>query len=470
MTIVPINLGLQSEPSRYGPATGARFINAFAEEAGTSGKIQYPVYPIEGLSSFATLSGGGTCRGAIDVDGVAYVISGTLVFKVESGGGVTQIGAFPGTDPAFMARNRKSTPQVAIASAGLRYIIENDVVSTISDTDLPNANSVTYIDGYFVWSMDDGRFFISAIDEGTSIDALDFATAEASPDGLLVAYARGRELLLFGPKSVEFWANTGAAAFPFERIPGTFLRGMGLLCRHSVADLNDVVFFVATDGTVRRFNGYSPERISHHAVERDIDNTSNKATIRATAYSVRGHQFYCLSSATWSWVYDGLTGLWHERESYNRTRWKGEVFVSINGVPVIGDSASAILHQIDADVFDESGDHLVWKVRLPPVHDYPNRVIFNRLFLDVVPGTGLISGTTDETDPNVMLRWSDDGGKTWSDERTAAVGTQGEFSKRVVFSELGESGEDGRMFELSMSAAVARGLTGASADIDVVEP
>ncbi len=472
MSVVPLDLGVQSEPGRYGPDTSTRLVNCYAEQAGKGAKVGFPIYAIEGLSLLATLSGGGRVRGAISVDPYGYIVAGTSLYKVDVGGGQTTIGGFPGSSPVFMARNRKSgTPQIALVSDGLRYLVESDAIATIADTDLPNANSVTQTGGYFVWTISDGRFFISSIDEGTAIDALDFATAEANPDGLLVAYARGvSELILFGVNSVEFWSNTGAASFPFERIPGAGLQNLGCLCRHSVKDLNDVLIYVASDGTVRLLNGYQPERISTHAVERDIDAVADKDSITATAYSIRGHQFYCLSCATWTWVYDGLTGLWHERESEGHTRWRGEVFVNVNGSRVVGDHEDGLLYEIDPDVYTENGDNLVMTIHTSPVHAYPNRACHDRLFIDFIPGVGLVSTDDHESDPTVMLQWSDNSGRTWSNEERATIGESSQWDTRVVFDRLGETKEDGRIYKISMSAPVVRGVTGAALDAELLEP
>ena len=98
------------------------------------------------------------------------------------------------------------------------------------------------------------------------------------------------------------------------------------------------------------------------------------------------------------------------------------------------------------------------------------RASVDRLFLDTIPGVGLNSSDDHVSDPQAMLRYSDDGSKTWSNELTAPVGTIGQFDKKVEFSQLGETGEDGRNWELSMSAAVIRGLTGAAVDVELLEP
>ena len=471
MTIAPLDFGIQSDPGRYGHDMSGRLINCYAEQADGKGKAQFPFFPIEGLASFASVSGATGWRGGISLNSYGYVVFGPVLSKVDQGGAATVIGGFPGGEPVFMARNRKAvTPQIALVSDGLRYICENDVLTSIADTDLPASNSVISIAGYFIFTVSDGRFFITSIDEGTTIDALDFASAETSPDGLSVAYARGREAIMFGPSSIEFWAHTGAAAFPFELISPATISSLGVLCKHSVRDLNDIIFFVASDGTVRMLDGNSPTRVSTHSVERAIDGITDKDSITATAYSIRGHQFYNLSSPTWTWTYDGVTGLWHERESYNETRWRGEGFVNINGKRIIGDHESGLLYQLDPDTFTEAANHLVWKLQSAPMHAYPNRAIVNRLFLDTIPGTGLNTTDAHNSNPQVMLRYSDTGTKNWSNERQAATGAIGEYDKQVVFSRLGETKEDGRIYQVSMSAAVIRGLTGAAVDVELSQP
>ena len=128
------------------------------------------------------------------------------------------------------------------------------------------------------------------------------------------------------------------------------------------------------------------------------------------------------------------------------------------------------MYEVDHDTYTDADQSLVLTLRTSPMHAYPNRLCVNRLFVDFIPGTGLVSLDEHEADPLVMMRYSDDNGFTWSNQRTATIGAVDKRQRRVVFNRCGETKEDGRIWELSMSAPVIRGLTGAAVDVDLLEP
>jgi hypothetical protein len=455
MPLQPITFGLRSGPGRFGPDGGARLINAYVEQAPQGAKTPFLVFCRPGLVDFATLTGG-AFRGALELDAFAYVSNGTAVDKVSSDGTVTNIGAFAGSGPTFMARNRKITPQIALVSGGLRAYIESDVVTAITDTDLPPPVSCDTIGGYIVFAIADGRYFWTTIDDLTAIASSDFASAEANPDGLNCVKTRGQEIILLGPKSVEFHVLTGSSRV-FERAQNTTL-DLGCVSGAAVKSLNGVVIFPASDSTVRRLNGYGPERISTHDVERSIDAVEDKASITAYTFQLEGHQFYVLNADTFSWACDLQTGNWFEWSSYQADRFVAEGFVEVDGQRVVGDYSQGKLYLLDPDAGSDAGDYLLWKVVSAPVGQYPARYVADQLHLDMVVGTG----TAIETDPQVLLRTSNDDGRSWSSEISRPLGGQGDYQKNVSFRNLGSSGQDGMRFEISVSAAVGRCLQGAS--------
>ncbi len=456
MAAQPISFGLSSGPGRFGPDGGARLFNCYAEKAPEDAKSPWNLFCRPGLTNFATLTGAGF-RGGLNLDGVGYVVSGTSVDKVESTGVVTNIGSFAGAGPVFMARNRKDPdPQIGLVSGGLRAYIEADVVTDITDTDLPPPASMDTIGGYIVFAIEDGRYFWTSIDNITAVNALDFRSAEANPDGLNCVKTRGQEIILFGPKSVEFHALTGSA-LTFERVQQTTL-DLGCLAGAAVQSLNGVPIFPASDGTIRRLNAYTPERVSTHAVERSIDALADKSLMSAYVFQLQGHNFYVLNSDEFTWALDLLTGMWQEWSTYQLDRWRVEGSLEIGGKRIVGDYALGKLYELDLTAGDDAGDYLQWRARSGAAGQYPNRFIADQLYVDIIVGVG----TATETNPQLLLRTSNDDGRSWSSEISRPLGAEAVYKKQVSFRNLGSSGQDGMRFELTVSAAVARCLQGAA--------
>lgn len=68
------------------------------------------------------------------------------------------------------------------------------------------------------------------------------------------------------------------------------------------------------------------------------------------------------------------------------------------------------------------------------------------------------------TDPQAMLRYSDDGGHVWSNERWMSIGQIGEYSHRVKWNRLGIT--RGRTYEVIVSDAVKRNIINAYLGVD----
>jgi hypothetical protein len=468
----PLNINLQSNEGRHGHDGDAVLINCYAENAGREGKTQFPIFASDGLNQFATDSTAIGTRGLIEVDGVLYWVAARQIFRVDQAGLVTPLGGLADDGAVVMARNAKApNPQVAIVTrGGLRFILENDVLTPITDTDLPPPNSVAYINGRFVWSIPDGRFFWSDIEEGTSINALNFATAEADPDGLVRVIVNRQQLYLLGTRTTEVFADTGNVNSPFQRIGGTVM-DKGCIATNSAVVVDNAVIWVGDDGIVWLDRSYNPQKISNRGVDFAIRDEPTPANLTAFTYTDRGHQFYVLNGTNFTKIWDASTGLWHDRKSKASERWRAEAYATLAGKHIVGESGSGTrLFEIDKDTFDEGGDDLVLTVRTPLYHDFPNRPIMDSLFVDIIPGVGLNTSDVHNSDPQLMMRYSDDGGKTFNNERRKDLGLIGEYETTVRYYRLGQIGAAGRILQLSSSAAVIRGILGLSGDLRGATP
>lgn len=434
-TFTPISLGVRSNPERDNDDGAARLVNCYVETAGDEGMAAFPIYACDGFTSFSTLTGSGVgvSRGSFNLDDTAlYVVTGTRLNSVNASGTATDLGALATSGYAYFARNRKepNADVMVVTSDGLFRVITNGTVSTpILDSDIPASlfNSVCAIDGYGIITASNGEWFITSIDDAGSVDELDFSKAASDADGLVRGVIRGRDVCLFGPRSVEFWNNTGADNFPFERAQATRIGCYAAPAVCSVVSVfgeqsADTVIWPATSTTgeyigVMILDSYSGAKISPPALDRAIRDEPDLSSIRAFTYSTGVAAFYCITGSTFSWEFNLATRFWHERISTGLSRWRVADACGFAGKTIFSDYSAATLYQ---------RSHAI------------------------TPGAA----------STITLRHSKDGGRTFTTGRSKSIGSSGEWSKRVRFNRLGQSKEDGFVTEFSISNAVMENGTG----------
>jgi hypothetical protein len=428
--------------------------------------------------------------------------------------------------------------QIFIAANPDGYIYNslNDTFVPITDPDFPGAVTVGYLDGYFVFNEPNSqRVWITSLFDGTSIDALDFASAEAAPDNLVALIVDHREAWLFGTNSTEVWYNSGDPDFPLTRIQGAY-NEIGCVAPYSVAKMDNSVFWLGADargqGIVYRAQGYQAARVSTHAVEFAIQQYDNMTDAFAYTYQQDGHMFYVLifPSADTTWVYDAATGAWHERAGFKTgqfTRHRSNCHTSFNGVPIVGDYENGNLYAFDLSVYADNNVAQKWLRSwraLPTGANNLNRTAQHTLQIDCETGVGLPGADAFDTpteiateaqvvintetgapqlvanlgtnvpqdiqtqtcdnllgvleddgiglaietspvvgaNPQLMLRWSDDGGHTWNGERTTSMGRVGQYGTRAIFRRLGMTTKlRDRVYEISGTDPVKVAIMGA---------
>ena len=464
MPIVPISLGSSSSNARFGAAGITRHLNCYLEDQSEDAKNPSMVVASDGLANFATLADSGGIRAAIEVGAYLVVVAGRLVFRVDSGGGSTLLGGLPTEGPVYMRTNRRAYPQVGILSQGIFYCVDTQTwaMTQVTDTDLPPSTSLAFLDGYGILSTSRGRFFSTELDDFTNIDPLAFGSAESDADDIVCINERDGEIVVFGTRTIEWWQDTGDVTFAFTRSQAIHL---GCLSAGSVCKVDRTLAWIAHDGTVRLMDGYDGKRISDHGVERNISSV-DPSTITSTSWARDGHTFLAISAATSTMVYNLTTGKWHDRESYGSARWDVSCVAKFGNRNIAGSSSAGTLYDMSPAYYDEAGQPLVMTVQTPPVHAFPLRLQFNALYIDIISGVGLNTTTPADLDPMLMLSWSDNGGKTWGNERRIPLGRLGEYTRRAVTRRLGVTPPGGRIFRISCSAAVAKALQGLSADVE----
>lgn len=422
--VAQLQPALQQGQGRSLPWSGASLVNAFAERSEGDKVAQFAVMALPGLVLFKDAAAP-PVRGLHRMVNAAYAVIGSTLYGVASNGDLTSYGTIGGTGPVRMADNGT---QLAVQGGPLNqtgYVLSAGVLTT-QPTNLPPVSDVTYIDGYFVWTVaNSDQFVISGLNDGLTYDPLDVATVEGDPDYLVGVVNSHRELLFPGTLTTEVWYNSGDADFPFARQGNAFIE-RGCIDRNSLVKLDNSVFSVGDDRVAYRVDGYTPTRISTHAIEYHLALAS---WFRGFTYSQEGHKFYVLNTDVGTFAYDVATGAWAERKSFGRVNYRVGCSVTVYGQTILGDAYAGKLYTPSLDEYTEDGDPIQIEIGLPTIQDKQRRLTLYSF--ETLLETGV--GNADAPDPQIVLVYSRNGGRSWSNEMWRSLGAVGDYLTRAVW-------------------------------------
>ena len=461
---VRIDFAKNSYQARSKSLSSQRLVNLYAEAGPNDSPFPLALFGTPGSSIWKNLNTFNAVNGMIIMGGDLYVVNGVDVYKIDTNKNATNLGTML-VSPGRVMMTENGTQVTILNEDGSAYVATSTTLQQITDPDYQLSQSVTTLDGYTVFTTKPisagtkRQFFISALNDSTSYDALEFANAEGEPGNLLRAISDNRELWLFGENTIQVYYNVAATTgVPFDKISGAFIQ-QGCAAKFSPAAEDNSFHFLGNDRIIYKTQGYDLIKISTPAIDKEIESYTTVSDAFGFIYTQEGHKFYCLSFPTEkaTWVYDITTGLWHERESLNKGRWRANSFAFFDGKNLIGDLDVGKIYELDLDVFTEDGDRIDRLATSATQFAELSRTTIDRFTLDMDEGVGLTTGQG--SDPEVMLQFSNDGGNTYSYELWQPIGKIGEYKDRVVWHRLGQGRE--YIFRIKISDSVRVVILGA---------
>jgi hypothetical protein len=431
-------------------------------------------YALSGTTTTVTFTGGVT-NGSSSISLPSALPTGLLI------GAGTTLSDVAGYIPAGtnIASINYNTPSITM-TANATGLAASDTISLsiptfgrITDPGFPTAPSrLAFIEGWLIVNQVGTRTFQT---NGPTAYTMTwpgsfFALKDSSTDNLVTLYENNRELWLVGERTSEVWYNAGGATFAFQRIPGIGPQ-VGTSAQHSITRLGPQLAFLGKneqgENMVLMTNQYAFERISTHAIEHAISQYPQVSDAISYAYEEEGHVFLMLifPTADVCWCFDATSRMWHQRLSYNSStgqfhRHLSNCFVNLQDLRLVGDYQSGAVYQMSRNFYSDNGAVLKCQRRAPHVWSKENRkrVFQSSMQIEFTPGVGLQTGQG--SNPQAMLRWSDDGGFTWSNEHWATIGAVGRTRNRAMWRRLGHARD--RVYELNYTDPTVRDIIGAT--------
>lgn len=454
--------------------------------AGTGYAVGDTITVVGGIYSAQTTYTVATIGGSGDVTGLTLVSNGNYTIKPGTPSSTTTSGNGTGlTLTLTFGTGAGGTGTYVISSSQTVssttvYGLNFSVMPT-TDGAFEGADVVDVVDNYFVYNRPNTQQWGSSSPLSPISPSLSFSSKDGAPDNLVSMIVDHREVYLLGEVSSEVWVDSGLFPFAFQRIPGTSTQH-GISAKFSVARVGNSFAYLSKnirgDGQIMMMNGYTPTRISTHAVENSIEG-ADISDARAWTYLIEGHEVYVISfpGLDLTWAYDIATQMWHKwlwvdkQNVYHRHR--GNCHTHFANMNLVGDWENGQVYMLDPNVYTDDGGEIRRLRRAPHLVSDFQRQYFSELQILFQPGVGLsgnVIGTTSPTNavagvgvaglaiagqnslatlganPQAMLRWSNDGGSTWSNEHWTSIGVQGAYKNRAIWRRLGMARD--RIFEV----------------------
>jgi len=448
-----VNLFGTATAAKSKNVTSQRRVNLYAEVPANPDRSPFTLYPTPGLTLFADLSGN-PIRGMYSRGSSMFCVQQGTLYEVSSSGTINNRGTLSTVTGTVCMSDNGAQLFIVDGVAAYTYTYATTTFAVVADADFPNgATTCTYSDRLFIVEKAGGqRFYLSGIDDGQSWDSNDFASADSNPDDLVRVYADHGELIPFGTYTTEFWGWNGATDFPYQRLTAI---EWGLAAKWSVTKFSSSLMFLGRNrlGNVQvvLLNGYTPQAVSTPEIDTIINGYDVTSDATAFSYMLNGHAFYEITfpDAGKTWLYDGTSGVWSEVQS-DGGRHRAQFAAQIENAMYVSDYQSGKLYLLDPSTYTENGAYITRSVTTRHVWQGGDFLSVASLWVDMETGVGLASGQG--SDPQVMLRVSRDGGHSWSNTLSAALGKVGEYARRVLWRRLGRSRDF--TFELSVSDPV----------------
>ena len=457
-----------------------RCVNLYPETVQVGGeKNVVSLKSLPGMKAF-TLLPTHPVRGMYTLNEQLYVVSGDTFYEVFADGGYNAIDSVLDDGfPATICGNGPTGHQIFITSGGNGYCYDTTslafvrVAFTTGATDYLVAQFGAFLSERFLaLDVSSNQWYMSDQYDGTTWDPTNVVTNALYADAWQSMIVNHGEAWLFGSQNTQVFRDVGTTPIPFAPIIGTTIQ-LGVLAPRSPQIWNNGLIWLGQNisgkGRVWFTTAYQPQEVSTTAINQAIAKYQTTSDAIGSVEQWDGHEFYILTFPTEqkTWVLDAATSQWHERGWWDTTlgyylAYRPSYHAACFGKQLVGDREAGGLYELDAATFTDVDMAPLRRLRqCPHVAAEAQWIFHSKLQVDAEVGLGTISGQG--SDPQMMLKWSDDGGHTWGSEQWRSLGPQGKYKVRALWRRLGRSRD--RVYQVVVSDPIPLRIVDAYLDV-----
>lgn len=428
-------------------------LNWYAEQVS---KDVYTLKPTPGTDLYAQFSVSGGGRGILPVGDRLFGVRGSYFQEIVAGLPVVRGNLSTTAGKVGMTFNLKpddATGQVLIVddSKGYVFNLQDNSFTLLTGTGGNNfvggGSQVAFCAGRAVVFKPGTTFFqCSNLYNFLAWDTTANSAMQSLNTPLLALISNGTLLYGFSSDGFEVWEDQGLAVFPYRQV----LAGdrIGILAPNSALFSERYAYWLGGNAegqgvAYRHQGGGRPERVSDHSTERNIAAMETPEDALGLAYQALGHTFYGLTfqAGNRTLAFDSTTNLWHDR--CQRDPSSGGLYalpfvqtVLYLGAVLAVDFRNGKVWQLDEQVFTDDGNPIV-RDRVLSVTPKEGDFL---MFYQSVELFGQIGNTpVGQEDPQIMLKYSQDRGETWSLEDWQQSGGNHSYEGRTRWVGLGSA-------------------------------
>lgn len=465
-----------------------RCVNMYLTAGGPEGRNAAALVPTPGLTLLVDL-GAEAIRGMFSVGLFVYVVVSDTVYKltvnnltkqVTNTENIGTIGTTVGS--VGIAANPTQIMIVDGSSSGYIWTESTSTFATVSDVDFDGGTDVVFLNGYFIVNVPDtGILHTSALNDGLSWDALDVATAESGPDDIVGLSTSKGELWVFGTETTEIWYDAAnASGIPLRKRVGLEIQ-IGCQAADSITQVDDFVIWLDDRGFIVQSgvsaytrdnnSAYKVEIISTPAIANELSTYTALSDGIGSTYTDRGNIIYQISfpNEKKTWAYNYSTKLWHQLEYHDANNFEDahhllQYIVPAKNVFLGGGIRGGKIYFIDPTVYTDAGD-VITRTRTTRHNNQEFKFVGVDTLELRMESAALPAG--DGSDPQITLRYSNNGGHTWSQFLNRSSGKLGEYAEHIIWNRLGLGSE--WIFELTFNDPIKFSIIDAAVTITEVE-